>query len=89
MIIFRSLLSRPEKFCRAAAGLLKTSNLIVGSASKSLIYLMSIYLKTNKKCRLNIVAEIFDFMSTVQTAFCMVKLIYARQPAKQYGRKIR
>ncbi len=50
---------------------------------------MSIYLKTNKKCRLNIVAEIFDFMSTVQTAFCMVKLIYARQPAKQYGRKIR
>ena len=50
---------------------------------------MSIYLKTNKKCRLNIVAEIFNFMSTVQTAFCMVKLIYARQPAKLYGRKIR
>ena len=50
---------------------------------------MSIYLKTNKKCRLNIMAEIFGFMSTVQTAFCMVKLIYARQPAKPYGRKIR
>ena len=50
---------------------------------------MSIYLKTNKKCRLNIVVEIFDFMSTVQTAFCMVKLIYVRQSAKQYGRKIR
>ena len=50
---------------------------------------MSIYLKTNKKCRLNIVAEILDFISTVQTAFFMVKLIYARQPAKQYGRKIR
>ena len=50
---------------------------------------MSIYLKTNKKCRLNIMAEILDFMSTVQTAFCMVKLIYARQPAKPYGRKIR
>lgn len=50
---------------------------------------MSIYLKTNKKCRLNIVAEILDFMSTVQMAFCMVKLIYARQPTKQYGRKIR
>lgn len=48
MIIFRSLLSRPEKFCRAAAGLLKTSNLIVGSELKSRIYLMSIYLKTNK-----------------------------------------
>ena len=89
MIIFRSLLSRPEKFCRAAAGLLKTSSLIVGSASKSRIYLMSIYLKTNKKCRLNIVAETFDFISTVQTAFCMVKLIYARQPAKLSCRKIR
>lgn len=50
---------------------------------------MSIYLKTNKKCRLNIVVEIFDFMSTVQTAFCMVKLIYVHQSAKQYGRKIR
>ncbi len=50
---------------------------------------MSIYLKTNKKCRLDIVAEIFDFTSTVQTAFCMVKLIYALQPAKLYGRKIR
>ncbi len=50
---------------------------------------MSIYLKTNKKCRLNIAVEIFDFISTVQTAFCMVKLIYAHQPAKQYGRKIR
>ena len=48
MIIFRSLLSRPEKFCRAAAGLLKTSSLIVGSELKSRIYLMSIYLKTNK-----------------------------------------
>lgn len=89
MIIFRSLLSRLEKFCRAAAGLLKTSSLIVGSELKSRIYLMSIYLKTNKKCRLNIVAEIFDFMSTVQTAFCMVKLIYVRQSAKQYGQKIR
>lgn len=89
MIIFRSLLSRPEKFCRAAAELLKTSNSIVGSASKSRIYLMSIYLKANKKCRLNIAVEIFDFISTVQTAFCMVKLIYAHQPAKQYGRKIR
>ena len=89
MIIFRSLLSRPEKFCRAAAGLLKTSNLIVGSASKSLIYLMSIYLKTNKKCRLNIAVEIFDFISTAQTAFCMTKLIYARQPAKLFCRKIR
>ena len=89
MIIFRSLLSRPEKFCRAAAGLLKTSNSIVGSASKSRIYLMSIYLKTNKKCRLNIVAEIFDFISTVQTAFCLSNLIYVRQSAKQYGRKIR
>ena len=50
---------------------------------------MSIYLKTNKKCRLNIVAEILDFISTVQTAFCLSNLIYARQPAKQYGRKIR
>ena len=89
MIIFRSLLSRPEKFCRAAAGLLKTSSLIVGSELKSRIYLMSIYLKTNKKCRLNIVAEIFDFMSTVQTAFCMVKLIYARQLVKLSCRKIR
>ena len=89
LIIFRSLLSHPEKFCRAAVGLLKTSNLIVGSASKSRIYLMSIYLKTNKKCRLNIVAEIFDFISTVQTAFCLSNLIYVRQPAKQYGRKIR
>ena len=89
MIIFRLLLSHPEKFCRAAVGLPKTSNLIVGSASKSQIYLMSIYLKTNKKCRLNIVAEIFDFMSTVQTAFCMVKLIYARQLVKLSYRKIR
>ncbi len=89
MIIFRSPLSHPEKFCRAAAELLKTSNSIVGSASKSRIYLMSIYLKTNKKCRLNIAVEIFDFISTVQTAFCMVKLIYAHQPAKKYGRKIR
>ena len=89
MIIFHSLLSRPEKFCRAAAELLKTSSLIVGSELKSRIYLMSIYLKTNKKCRLNIVAEIFDFISTVQTAFCLSNLIYARQPAKQYGRKIR
>lgn len=89
MIIFHSLLSRPEKFCRAAAGLLKTSSLIVVSASKSRIYLMSIYLKTNKKCRLNIVAEIFDFMSTVQTAFCMTKLIYARQLVKLSCRKIR
>ena len=86
---FHSLLSRPEKFCRAAAGLLKTSSLIVGSASKSRIYLMSIYLKTNKKCRLNIVAEIFDFMSTVQTAFYLSNLIYVRQSAKPYGRKIR
>lgn len=50
---------------------------------------MLIYLKTNKKCRLNIMAEIFDFMSTVQTAFCMVKLIYVRQPAKLFCRKIR
>ncbi len=50
---------------------------------------MSIYLKTNKKCRLNIVAEILDFMSTVQTAFCLSNLIYVHQPAKQYGRKIR
>lgn len=50
---------------------------------------MSIYSMTNKKCRLNIVAEIFDFISTVQTAFCMVKLIYARQPAKLSCRKIR
>ena len=50
---------------------------------------MSIYLKTNKKCRLNIAVEIFDFISTIQTAFCMVKLIYVRQSAKQYGRKIR
>ena len=49
---------------------------------------MSIYLKTNKKCRLNIVAEIFDFISTVQTAFCLSNLIYVRQPAKQYDRKI-
>ena len=89
MIIFRSLLSRPEKFCRAAVGLPKTSSLIVGSELKSRIYLMSIYLKTNKKCRLNIVAEIFDFMSTVQTAFCMVKLIYARQLVKLSCRKIR
>lgn len=89
MIISRSLLSHPEKFCRAAAGLLKTSSLIVGSASKSRIYLMSIYLKTNKKCRLNIVAEILDFIPTVQTAFCLSNLIYARQPTKQYGRKIR
>lgn len=89
MIIFRSLLSRPEKFCRAAAELLKTSNSIVGSASKSRIYLMSIYLKTNKKCRLNIMAEIFDFISTAQTAFFMTKLIYARQPAKLFCRKIR
>ena len=89
MIIFRSPSSRPEKFCRVAVGLLKTSNLIVGSASKSRIYLMSIYLKTNKKCRLNIVAEIFDFISTVQTAFCLSNLIYVRQSAKQYGRKIR
>ncbi len=89
MIIFRSLLSRPEKFCRAAAGLLKTSSLIVGSASKSRIYLMSIYLKTNKKCRLNIVAEIFDFISTVQTAFCLSNLIYVRQSAKPSCRKIR
>ena len=89
MIIFRSLLSRPEKFCRAAAGLLKTSSSIVGSASKSRIYLMSIYLKTNKKCRLNIVAEIFDFISTVQTAFCLSNLIYVRQPAKPSCRKIR
>ena len=32
---FHSLLSRPEKFCRAAAGLLKTSSLIVGSASRA------------------------------------------------------
>lgn len=78
MIIFHSLLSRPEKFCRAAAELLKTLSSIVGSVSKNRIYLMSIYLKTNKKCRLNIVAEILDFISTVQTAFCMVKLIYAR-----------
>lgn len=89
MIISRSPSSRPEKFCRVAVGLLKTSNLIVGSASKSRIYLMSIYLKTNKKCRLNIMAEIFDFISTVQTAFCMTKLIYARQPAKLFCRKIR
>ena len=89
MIIFRSLLSRPEKFCRAAAELLKTSSLIVESELKSRIYLMSIYLKTNKKCRLNIVAEIFDFISTVQTAFCMVKLTYVRQPAKPSCRKIR
>ena len=89
MIIFHSLLSRPEKFCRAAAELLKTLSSIVGSVSKNRIYLMSIYLKTNKKCRLNIVAEILDFISTVQTAFCMVKLIYARQSAKLYGRKIR
>ena len=88
MIIFRSLLSHPEKFCRAAVGLLKTSSSIVGSASKSRIYLMSIYLKTNKKCRLNIMAEIFDFMFTFQTAFCMTKLIYARQPAKLFCRKI-
>ncbi len=88
MIIFRSLLSRPEKFCRAAAELLKTSSLIVESELKSRIYLMSIYLKTNKKCRLNIVAEIFDFISTVQTAFCLSNLIYVRQPAKQYDRKI-
>jgi len=50
MIIFRSLLSRPEKFYRAAAELLKTSSLIVGNELKSRIYLMSIYLKTNKKC---------------------------------------
>ena len=35
------------------------------------------------------VAEIFDFMSTVQTAFCMVKLIYARQLVKLSCRKIR
>lgn len=89
MIIFRSLLSRPEKFCRAAAELLKTSSLIVGNELKSRIYLMSIYLKTNKKCRLNIVAEILDFMSTVQTAFCLSNLIYVRQSAKPYGRKIR
>ena len=89
MIIFRSLLSRPEKFCRAAVGLPKTSSLIVGSELKSRIYLMSIYLKTNKKCRLNIAAEIFDFMSTVQTAFCMVKLIYVRQLVKLSCRKIR
>ncbi len=40
---------------------------------------MSIYLKTNKKCRLNIVAEIFDFISTVQTAFCF-KQPYLRSP---------
>ena len=89
MRIFRSLLSRPEKFCRVAVGLLKTSSSIVGSASKSRTYLMSIYLKINKKCRLNIVAEIFDFISTVQTAFCMVKLTYVRQPAKPSCRKIR
>ncbi len=43
---------------------------------------MSIYLKTNKKCRLNIVAEIFDFISTVQTAFYLSNLIYVHQPAK-------
>lgn len=89
MIIFRSLLSRPEKFCRAAVGLLKTSSSIVESASKSRIYLMSIYLKTNKKCRLTIAVEIFDYISTVQTAFCMVKLIYARQLVKLSCRKIR
>ena len=34
-------------------------------------------------------AEIFDFISTAQTAFCMTKLIYARQPAKLFCRKIR
>ena len=50
---------------------------------------MSIYLKTNKKCRLTIAVEIFDYISTVQTAFCMVKLIYARQLVKLSCRKIR
>ena len=79
MIIFRSLLSRPEKFCRAAAGLLKTSSLIVGSELKSRIYLMSIYLKTNKKCRQNIVAEIFDFISTRSDGI-LFKQPYLRSP---------
>ena len=35
---------------------------------------MSIYLKTNKKCRLNIMAEILDFISTIQTAFLWLSL---------------
>jgi len=43
-----TLLEGLERTGHEVAGLLKTSSLIVGSASKSRIYLMSIYLKTNK-----------------------------------------